>query len=120
MATMYRDAGADYIFSDNTESGSATASFETVYEKGGDSDIWILKYAAENKMTYNHLQQENPLYANFAPFKNRRMFACNTLTTPYYEYIAIHPDIILADYVKMFHPHLLPDYSLVCYEPIGE
>ena len=120
MATMYRDAGADYIFSDNTESGSATASFETVYEKGGDSDIWILKYAAENKMTYNHLQQENPLYANFAPFKNRRMFACNTLTTPYYEYIAIHPDIILADYVKMFHSHLLPDYSLVCYEPIGE
>ena len=120
MATLYRDSGADYIFSDNIESGSATASFETVYEKGGDSDIWILKYAAEKKMTYKDLQLENPLYANFAPFRNRRMFACNTLTTPYYEYIAIHPDIILADYVKMFHPHLLPDYSLVCYEAIAE
>ena len=120
MATLYKDAGADYIFSDNTESGSATASFETVYEKGGDSDIWILKYAAENRMTYSDLQLENPLYANFAPFKNRRMFACNTLTTPYYEYIAIHPDIILADYVKMFHPHLLPDYTLLCYEAMAE
>lgn len=120
MATLYRDAGADYIFSDNQESGSATASFETVYEKGGDSDIWILKYAAEKKMTYNDLQQENPLYANFAPFRNRRIFVCNTITTPYYEYIAIHPDRILADYVKMFHPHLLPDYEMVCYEAMKE
>ena len=120
MTKLYMDAGADYIFSDNTESGSSTASFETVYERGGDSDIWILKYAADKKMTYNDLQQENPLYANFAPFKNRRIFACNTLATPYYEYIAIHPDIILADYVKMFHPHLLPDYTLVCYEAIAE
>ena len=120
MATMYKDAGADYIFSDNTESGSATASFETVYERGGDSDIWILKYAAENKMRYADLQKENPLYANFAPFKNRRIFTCNTITTPYYEYIAIHPDRILADYVKMFHPQLLPDYEMVCYEAMGE
>ena len=120
MATMYKDAGADYIFSDNADTGSATVSFETVYDRGGDSDIWILKYAAEKKMTYNSLQQENPLYASFAPFKNRKMFVCNTITTPYYEYIAIHPDIILADYVKMFHPHLLPDYTLVCYEAMGE
>ena len=120
MATMYKDAGADYIFSDNTESGSATASFETVYDVGGDSDIWILKYAAAKPMTYNDLREENVLYANFAPFKNRKIFMCNTITTPYYEYIAIHPDIILADYVKMFHPHLLPDYNLVCYEPMAE
>lgn len=120
MATMYKDAGADYIFSHNTESGYATVSFETVYERGGDSDIWILKYAADKKMTYSNLQQENPLYANFAPFKNRRIFTCNTITTPYYEYIAIHPDRILADYVKMFHPELLPDYEMVCYEAMGE
>ena len=71
-------------------------------------------------MTYKLLKEENSLYANFAPFRNRRIFACNTLETPYYEYIAIHPDIILADYVKMFHPHLLPDYNLVCYEAIAE
>ena len=120
MATMYRDAGADYIFSDNTESGSATASFETVYDVGGDSDIWILKYAASKPMTYNDLKEENSLYANFAPFKNKRIFTCNTITTPYYEYIAIHPDIILADYVKMFHPQLLPDYTPVFYEPMAE
>ena len=120
MATMYRDSGADYIFSDNEETGSATTSFESVYERGEDCDIWILKYATPYPMTYKLLKEENSLYANFAPFRNRRIFACNTLNTPYYEYIAIHPDIILADYVKMFHPHLLPDYNLVCYEAIAE
>ena len=59
-------------------------------------------------------------YANFAPFRNRKIFVCNTVATPYYEYIAIHPDYILADYVKMFHPQLLPDYSLVCYETMQD
>ncbi len=120
IATMYKDAGADYIFSDNTESGSVPISFETVYERGEDADIWILKYAMPYPMTYAHLKDEYKPYENFAPFRNKRIYTCNTVTTPYYEYIAIHPDIILADYVKIFHPHLLPEYTPVCYGAMQE
>jgi iron complex transport system substrate-binding protein len=120
IAQMYKDAGADYIFSDNTETGSVPVSFEKVYERGEDSDIWVFKYAMERPMTYSDLKAEYEPYANFAPFRNRKIFVCNTVATPYYEYIAIHPDYILADYVKMFHPQLLPDYSMVCYETMRD
>ena len=120
IAQMYKDAGADYIFSDNPDTGSVPFAFETVYDRGADSDLWVFKYAAERPMTYSDLEAEYNPYANFAPFKNRRIYICNTVGTPYYEYIAIHPDYILADYVKMFHPQLLPDYEPVCYLPMQE
>lgn len=116
IAQMYKDAGAEYIFSDNTETGSVPIAFETVYERGEDSDIWVFKYAMSRPMSYSDLKGEYEPYANFAPFRNRKIYICNTVTTPYYEYIAIHPDYILADYVKMFHPELMPDYNFVCYE----
>lgn len=120
IAQMYKDAGADYIFSDNKETGSVPVAFERVYEKGADSDIWVFKYAMSRPMTYADLKAEYKPYENFAPFKNRQIFVCNTVGTPYYEYIAIHPDYILADYVKIFHPDLLPDYNFICYEPMPE
>ena len=120
IAQMYKDAGADYIFSDNPDTGSVPFAFETVFDKGADSDLWVFKYAAERPMTYADLEAEYSPYARFAPFRNRKIYICNTVGTPYYEYIAIHPDYILADYVKMFHPHLLPDYEPVCYLPMPE
>jgi iron complex transport system substrate-binding protein len=120
IAQMYKDAGADYIFNDNNETGSVPVAFETVFDKGADSDMWVFKYAADSPMTYAGLEAEYKPYANFAPFKNRKIYTCNTVDTPYYEYIAIHPDYILADYVKMFHPDLLPDYVPVCYMPMPE
>ena len=120
IAQMYKDAGADYIFKDNPDTGSVPFAFETVFDKGADSDLWVFKYAAERPMTYADLEAEYSPYARFAPFRNRKIYTCNTVGTPYYEYIAIHPDYILADYVKMFHPHLLPDYEPVCYLPMQE
>ncbi len=120
IAQMYKDAGADYIFSDNTETGSVPVAFEKVYERGENSDIWVFKYAMSRPMLYSDLKAEYEPYADFAPFKNRKIYVCNTVATPYYEYIAIHPDYILADYVKMFHPELLPDYTPVCYEAMQD
>lgn len=120
ISQMYKDAGADYIFSDNKETGSVPIAFETVYERGEDSDVWVFKYAKPRPMLYSDLKAEYEPYSNFAPFKNRNIYICNTVTTPYYEYIAIHPDYILADYVKIFHPELLPDYNMVCYEAMQD
>lgn len=118
MAVMYKDAGADYILADNTDTGSVPMSFEAIYEKGYDSDIWIFLHDSRYLNTYEDLKGEYTPYENFAPFRNRKIFTCNTVQTPYYEYIALHPDYILADFVKMFHPDLVPEYELQCFKPM--
>lgn len=120
MARMYSDAGADYIFKDNAETGSVPFAFETVYERGLDADFWLLKYTLDRPMTYSDLKGEYLPYADFAPFRNRRIFACNTSETAYYENISIHPDRILADLVFIFHPELLPGHQPMCYAPMQE
>ena len=120
MAKMYEDAGADYIFSSNGSTGSVPFSFENIYDAGWDADIWMFKYGMDRAMTYDDLRSEYKPYEDFAPFKNRRIFTCNTVDTPYYEYIAIHPDYILADFLSIFHPELMPGYERKCFKPMAK
>ena len=111
IANMYRDAGADYPWSDNSLSGSIPMSFEHVLERAADADVWIFKYNRPQDMTYADLEDEYGGYVRFAPFRNRTVYACNTHTVSYYEDIPIHPDYVLADLVWIFHPELMPDYT---------
>lgn len=120
MATMYKDAGGEYIFTGYNSTGSVPLSFENVYDAACDADIWLFKYGKERDMTYNDLRSEYKPYENFAPFKNKGIYTCNSVKTPYYEYIAIHPDYILADFLHIFHPQLMPGYEPVCYKPMAE
>ena len=116
MARMYEDAGADYVFKVYNSTGSVPLSFENVYDAAWDADIWMFKYGMDRDMTYDDLRAEFKPYENFEAFKNRRIYTCNTVETPYYEYIAIHPDYILADFLEIFHPGLLPGHQPRCYK----
>ena len=111
IANLYRDAGADYPWSDNTLSGSIPMSFEHVLERAADADVWVFKYNRPQDMTYADLEDEYGGYVRFAPFRKRNVFACNTHTASYYEDIPIHPDYVLADMVWVLHPDLMPGYT---------
>lgn len=119
-AIMYSDAGADYIFRENPTVGNAPVSPETVLEKAIHADIWIMKYAMDRPMTYTDLAAEYELYTRFDPYKRHRIYTCNTLLTPYYDDITMHPDLILADLIHIFHPALLPDHTPRYFLPMAE
>lgn len=110
-AALYRDAGADYPWSDNDRPGSIPMSFEQVLERGADAQVWLLKYNQPRAMTYDDLLAEYAGYGRFAAFRDRNVYACNTYDTPYYEDVPIHPDYVLADLIWVFHPGQMPDYT---------
>ncbi|RHJ86618.1 ABC transporter substrate-binding protein [Parabacteroides sp. AM08-6] len=120
MATLYNDAGADYLFKDLSGAGSTPLAFETVLDKGIHADLWLLKYNQEKEMTYNDLRTEYTPYENFDAFKNRRIYSCNTGVVPYYEEFPLHPDYLLKDLIWVFHPELLPDYTPRYYKKMTE
>lgn len=116
-AKMYQDAGAAYIFKDLPGTKNIPMSFESVFDKAIDADIWIIKYYSyDGNLSYDLLSSDYKPYSNFKAFKNQTIFGCNTspaLHRPnYYDDIALHPDLILKDLIKVFHPDLLPDYEL--------
>ena len=118
MGSLLKDAGADYCWKDDPHAGSFPLAFETVFEQGGEADYWLMKYNRAQEMGYSDLKSEYAPYANFAAWKNRCIFTCNTGVVPYYEEVPIRPDYLLKDLVKIFHPEVLPDYRLRYYRPM--
>ena len=99
MAKMFASAGANYIFSETTHSGSEAFAFETVYDKGYDADVWLFLYGGAADKTYKDLDR----FSNFKSYKNRRVFACNTEKLPYYDVIPFHPERLLKDIYLIVH-----------------
>lgn len=118
MAQIFSDAGADYVMKENTESGGVTEDFESVYVKGLNADFWQTDGAHNGEYTLNDLAAEDERYATMEAFKNKKVIFCNLSETPYRELGGVQPHYILADFVKAFHPELLPSYEPKYYKLI--
>ena len=117
---LYADAGADYIFASYPNAGGVPLSFETVFDKAQDADVWLMKYNHPTDKTYQSLQEDYAPYANFKAFKDKNIYYCNTAYRPYYEDFPFHPDRVLKDLIKIFHPSLLPEYELKYFSKLAE
>ena len=105
-ARIYADAGANYVFADDEHSGSVPLAFETVFDKGQNADFWLIKYNQAIDKTYSELKRDYAPYAGFRAFKERNIYGCNTGKVDFYEDSPFHPDRLLKDLIKIFHPTL--------------
>ncbi|NDV79365.1 ABC transporter substrate-binding protein [Dysgonomonas sp. 511] len=120
MANMLADAGGAYVWADDNSTTFLPLTFETVLDKAGDADIWIIRYFAPEDMTYGSLEKEYKPYSHFKAFKQRNIYGCNTSYSTYFEDLAIHPDYVLMDFAKIFHPGLFSGYELRYYKKLAE
>ena len=112
-AQLFADAGADYIYKNDTTTGSKPFSFEQVLRDLNDADVWV---GATSGATLSELLQVDQRYKFFKPFRESNVYSyLNRVTSDggndYWESAVAHPDWLLADFVKLFHPELLPDHS---------
>ena len=119
MAQLFEDAGAQYIMSSNEESGGVNLDFESVYAQGIDADFWQIDGSFDGDFTLEDLAKEDERYATMEAFKNKKVLFCNFSQTPYRELAGVQPHLLLADFVKAFHPEILPHYILNYYKPLN-
>ncbi len=120
MGRLFQDAGADYVFAYLSNNGSVPLAFETVFDRGGNADIWLIKYNQPQDKTYSELERDYAPYARFKAFQDRKVYGCNTNHVPFYEESPFHPELLLKDLIKIFHPELLPDYDLKYFSNLAE
>jgi len=113
VAQFMKDAKANYLWADLKGTGSEGLSFEKVLDKAKDANIWI---ASGSFKSLEELQKTNPHYAEFDAFKNKNVYNFEgklgaTGGTVYYELAPSRPDLVLKDYIKIFHPDLLSSYE---------
>lgn len=120
LAEIFKDAGADYVFKDDPRSGGIYLDFETVYNQADKPQYWRILNNYPGMYTYEVLKAQDARYADFRAFREKGVIYCNMREKAYYENMPMEPDLLLADFIKVFHPELLPDYKPVYYHLLKE
>lgn len=115
LGTLLDDADTHYVFSEEASTGSVPLDFEAVYSRAKDTYLWLITYAAPPAadgtfvpMTYAALAAEDERYAQFRAFRERHIWACNTLAVPYYDALPWSPSALLRDILLIAHPERFP------------
>ena len=113
VAKYLKDANTNYLWKNDSKTGSLHLNFESVLEKAKTADLWIGAGYFENKAK---MEAKNKQYAIFDAFKNNNIYTFTKRKDkkggiPYFELGPLRPDIILKDLIKIAHPELLTDYE---------
>lgn len=115
LAQIFRDAGANYVINDDETSGE-NLEFEKMYALAANADYWRILNSYPGDFSYDALKASEPRNELFKAFKKRKVIYCNMKQTPYYEISPVKPDVLLKDFVAIFHPELVaPDYQPTFY-----
>ncbi len=116
LARLFRDAGADYFLAGDTRAGGVTLDFEQAYAGASEARYWRILNSFDGTFSYDALRREDVRYADFRAWKDRGIVHCNMREVPFYENTPVEPDVVLADFIKVFHPELVPDHEPVYYK----
>lgn len=113
-AHLLKDAGTTYLWNDTETNGFLELSFESVFEKAKEADLWI---GVGSFNSLKEIQAAESRYTLFKPFRDKQVYTYNARKgakggSEFLELGYLRPDLILKDLVKIAHPELLPDYKL--------
>ena len=114
FAQFISDANANYINAENQDSKAVPMSFEEVFAKSGKAEYWV---NVGNHQAKKELLQINPNYTKMNVFGTGKLYTISGRevgkSNDYFESGVVRADLVLKDYIKIFHPQLLPDYQLI-------
>jgi iron complex transport system substrate-binding protein len=118
LAQIFRDAGADYVINDEETAGE-DLEFEKMYALAAKADYWRILNSFPGEFTYEALKASEPRNELFKAYKEKKVIYCNMKQQAYYEISPVQPDVLLKDFVAIFHPELVePDYEPTYYRQL--
>lgn len=118
MATLLSDANASYVFAHDTHSGSLSLAPEAVVAAAHDADVWLFTYLGPRPLSKQQLLAEYHGYANIKAFRNAKIYQCSSERSTYFNEVSFHPDFLLADMIKIFHPDIISHPDMISHPDI--
>jgi iron complex transport system substrate-binding protein len=114
------DAGADYLWSGDTTSGSMPLSVESVIDRAKEADFWLDPGASRSLSELTGMDER---FSVFKAFRVGRVYNNDAKIGPnggndYWETGEARPDLALNDFISIFHPELLPSYVRMWYRQL--
>ncbi len=108
VAQLIKDAGANYLWANDTASGSLNLSFESVYQKANQAQFWI---NTSSVSSLNEIAAQDKRYQSFLAFQNQNVYHyCQHVNakgySSYWETGMLYPNQVLNDLTLIFHPEL--------------
>ena len=116
MARIIRDAGGDYLWADDDNTGSLSLDFNQVLARAQQADYWFLKWTNVNSL--KDLQGAYELNKEMEAFKNKRVYVCDTEKSRFFDRVPFHPDLLLREFAAIMHPELFPGVETQMYHHI--
>ncbi|GGE07998.1 ABC transporter substrate-binding protein [Psychroflexus salis] len=122
QAQFLKDANTNYVYADNSETGSLSKSFEAVLNKAQQTDFWV---APAQFTSYQQLLKSSVHYQKFTAFQDKKTYTFAKTKGKkggvlYYELAPNRPDLVLQDLVGIFHPELLQVKEFSFFEALDE
>ncbi|MEX2230912.1 MAG: ABC transporter substrate-binding protein [Cyclobacteriaceae bacterium] len=113
-AKLFKDSGCRYLWEDTESNGFLQLSFELVYAKARDADLWI---GTGTYKTLAEIRVADHRYTRFEAFERKRVYNYDARKgekggNEFLELGYLRPDLILMDLVKISNPDLLPGHDL--------
>ncbi|EDY85108.1 hypothetical protein VDG1235_4743 [Verrucomicrobiia bacterium DG1235] len=117
-ATALDHAGAEYLWAEVDSRGSVPLDLEVIFQKAAEADVWI------NPSHYDSVRDllgSDERFAGFRALREGNVFNNTVRVNEHggndiFERGVSHPDEVLADLIKIFHPELVPEHEFVFYE----
>ena len=121
VAEFLKDAGANYIWSNDRTIGSLNLSAEEVYDRAKNAEYWL--NGSQSWKTRSDLIQADPRYQVFLAVKQGNLYSPikqvnGQAGSDYWQSGTANPDLILADLIKIFHPDRMKDYQFHYYQQL--
>ncbi len=116
FANLIKDAGGQYIWRDNPDTGSRPINVEAAMMRGRNADYWFTQ--SQSHLSLASVLAEDNRYKLFKAFQSGRVYSNNAKIGPgggndYYQGPVSRPDLFLADMIAILHPELLPGHKLI-------
>ncbi len=118
MAQFIKDAGGDYPWANDQNTGSLTLDFNQVLAVAQKADYWLLK--SPNINTLADLKGAYSLNDRFEAYKKGNVYVCDTNTSHFFDRFPFHPEVLLQEYFKIFHPEVETGYELQFFRRIDK
>jgi iron complex transport system substrate-binding protein len=119
-AQFIEDAGGNYLWNDNEQSGWLELSFESVYQKANGADYWI---GTSTFTSRSELVDQDDRYGTFEAYQSGNVYSYSKRIGPgggfdIFESGYARPDIVLKDLIKILHPEIVPDHQFYYYQKL--
>lgn len=118
QAKLFKDAQGYYLWADSPKESGMPLAVETVIEKAINADVWVNTNSINSLI---ELETADKRFTAFKAFKDKRVYNYNKRVNEaggndYWESGVVHPDWILKDLIKIFHPVVFKEDPFIYYQ----